>query len=715
MDLTFSNSLVWLIPICVLAGGLSWWMYRGTDEFVAPIPRAILAVFRFVVFSLIAILLLQPMLVVQQELRFPPIIAFVQDNTESLLIQKDSNFVKNEYPNLLRAFESSFPEESYSLDMLSFDTKLESLPNVDSLTFNKTGTNISQALKNVRNRYQNQNLQAIVLATDGINTSGVNPLYTVEGLNVPVYTVLVGDTTPQKDVLIKEVLYNEIAYLNNEMPIQVKVQSEGFDQAPLKVSLRNNGKVLGTQNLLLGHNRAQGEVQFLVKPEEAGLQQYEVILTRLNQEITYRNNYRRIYVNVLETRIKIAMFAGSPHPDLGALRKAFEREDSYEIKEFILKKTGTYYQDPNQENLKDFDLFILHNYPQSSADQAMIAKIVEEVKEENKPIMYFVGAFSDLRTMGPLFEYMAISPQSFSPKSEEVIADFSASYANHSTFTFGDNWLQWANSAPPIFRNNSNWVAKSTAEIFATAKIKNIRLDYPVYGLQNHLGRKNMVFLGENFWRMRAHSYMESGDFENFDAWLFNNIKWLIVSDDKRKFKVTPGKRVFSGSDPVTFTGQAYDDSYNPISGVDIKLTLISPDKKENDYFLAETGEAQYFLELKNLPEGTYAYVATGRKNEATIGEDKGQFSIGKSNIEHFQLQADRDLLQQMALRTSGQFLYARDLSALAEDLKSVPSMKPQTDTKKSRTPFHQFEWVLILLLLLLCAEWVTRKLFSLR
>jgi len=412
--------------------------------------------------------------------------------------------------------------------------------------------------------------------------------------------------------------------------------------------------------------------------------------------------------------VKIALFAGSAHPDLGALRIALKREKSYELDEFILKQSGSYYVNPNTVNLEDYDLFILHNWPGSSADKAMVDKLTEQIREQNKPVMYFSGIFTDLRNMQPLFEYMAISPKSYSPRAEEVIPDFKKKYSNHSTFTFADNWLQWANSVPPVYRNNSAWEAKKTAEVYATAKIKNVQLDYPVYALQNHLGRKNMVFLGENFWRMRAHSYTESGDFEQFDAWLFNNIKWLIVSDDKRKFKVTPSKRIFTGSDPILFSGQAYDDSYNPLPKVAIKLSIKSPDGSSTDYFLNETQDAQYFIEIPKLEEGTYSYTAEGRKDNAMIGTDRGQFSVGRSNIEHFQLQADKDLMEQISLRTEGEFLFARDLSQLSESLKALPGMKPQLDTRRSRTPFHNFPWILGILLTLLSVEWVVRKLNSL-
>lgn len=713
MDLSFTYSPVYLLLIIPFAGVLAWWMYRKTKDVLPKWPRRILGTTRFLALCLLGILLLQLFLTNRQLLIFPPIIAVLQDNSESLLIQRDSNYVKEKHPEALQQFIQGFEGEEYEVASYSFDRGLNKLSAVDSLTFDQAGTDISYALSEISELYQSQNLGAIVLISDGIPTAGSNPLFASQNIRQPIYTVLLGDTTTQKDIKIEEVLFNEIAYLQNEIPVKVKIKSQGFDRTDLQITLRGHGKVLGKKTLTLNRNQPEGNVEFLFKPEEAGQQGYSISVTNIPGEITYRNNFRRIFINVLETRAKIALFAGSPHPDLGALQQAFDRNQGYELTSFILRSPGDFYNSPNAYNLADFDLFILHNFPQSSQDKAWVDKLLAQVKEEKKPIMHWVGAFTDLRTLSALYPYMALSPTDYINRSEEVIADFQNKYRNHSTYTFGENWLSWMNSAPPLYRNRSNWQSKPTAEIFATARIKNVPLDYPVFALQNHLGRKNSVFLGENFWRMRAHSYLETDDFENFDAWLFNMIKWLMVDDDKRKFRVNPSQKVFAGGEPVLFRGQVYDDSYNPVPGVDIKLQVTDPEGKENEYFLNENSNGRYALELYNLAEGTYRYVATGRKDNVRVGEDRGQFAIGRSNIEHFQLQADQGMMQQLALRTNGGFYFATEMDQLASDLRNRPDLKPVRDFKNQRTGLNELIWPLILLLLMLSAEWVVRKLYS--
>jgi hypothetical protein len=129
---------------------------------------------------------------------------------------------------------------------------------------------------------------------------------------------------------------------------------------------------------------------------------------------------------------------------------------------------------------------------------------------------------------------------------------------------------------------------------------------------------------------------------------------------------------------------------------------------------LNETGNARYFLELNNLEEGTYSYEAEGTKNSARIGTDRGEFSIGRSNIEHLNLTADKGMLQQVALRTRGTFHTSRELDQLADEILALSSLKPVVNITVKRIGLNELQWIFYILLGLLAVEWVVRKRFSL-
>lgn len=714
MMLSFTHSLFWIVPIVIIAAGLTYFLYRNTTDRLPRIPHILLNLFRFVVLTVLGILLLDPLLNSLTKLRFPPIIVVLQDASESMLLQKDSTFIRTQYAQQLQSFLSQFPEEDFQVEGYCFDSQLRPKLQPDSLSFKGAGTNIAAAIETVKDQYENQNLGAIVVISDGITTAGMSPVYSLEGIKQPVYTVLMGDTTLQKDIKIREVVYNELAYLNTDVPIKVKVGNDGYEAANLKVTLQQGDKVLDTKPISLSKTQTQGEVDFVLRPTQVGLQQLTVSVTQLEGEITYRNNVRTFALNVLETRVKVAIFGGSPHPDLGALNEAMAHEQGWETTEFLLKGKGEYYNSPISANLKDFDCFILHNFPNSPADAPVVQKILAEVRDRKVPVMYFVGMFTDLNTMKPLFEYMALSPENLNAKSEEAVPNFVEKYKTHSTFTFDEGWLQLMSNTPPIYRNKSDWKAKASAEVYATAKIKNIPMNnYPVFALQNHLGRKNMTFIGENFWRMRMNAFMEKESFEAFDDWYFNVVKWLMVTDDKRKFRVYPSRNTFVGNEPAILKGEVYDDSYNPISGVEIKVALRFPDGKVNDYYLTESTGAQYFLEIYNLPQGTYSYTAEGKKNKTSLGTDKGQFTIGRSDIEHINLRADKATLLQMSVRTKGEMVHYKNLNTLADKIKQNKNLVVLTDFKKNKKPLLDNWKIIALLLTLLSIEWVVRKWFS--
>lgn len=710
-DLTFVLTLL----ICSAAATISFFTYRRSGDLLSNGMRLGLGIFRFLVLTAIGMLLLEPRKETNEKILSPPVIAVLQDNSESLVIQKDSNFVRNEFPRNLGSFMTELSGGKAETQFFTFSQLLDKDASYDSLAFQGTGTNISGALDGVRKLYANQNLGAVVLITDGIPTSGMSPLYALSGFQQPVYTVMLGDTTPQKDILIAEVLYNEIAYLENETPVKVKLNSTGYQEQDLVVSISYRGKTLETKQVKITQERPGLDVDFLVTPDQTGVRQYVVSVTRLEDEITHRNNSKSLFINVLETKVKVALFAGFPHPDVGALTQAMARDQRYSVTEFIHKKPNSWYESPDDYNLSEFDLIILHNFPFSPADAKVADKIATVIRDQKKPVMHFIGQYTHLNTLDQsLGEFTGLKAGAVSTVAEEAQLSFKQEYTEHSTHTFEEDWIRIMNNAPPLFRNKSDWQPKGDTKVFGTARIKNILLDYPVYALQNHLGRKNFCLVGENVWRMRSHSLVETGDFEAFDTWLYNNIQWLMVREDKRRFKVKPSKPLFTGNEPILFRGEAYDDSYNPLPGVDVRLSIRNAKGKENNYYLNESSNGRYFLELRNLEEGTYQYQAEGSKNDVRIGTDRGEFSIGKSNIEHFRLQADQNLLEQIALRTDGKYVSARNLNTLAQEILNLPSLKPTSRIVTQRSGFNEYTWLFFILIGLLALEWVIRKRFSL-
>jgi len=709
IDFTYS---AWLLPLCILlAGGLTYWMYRRMADRVANRSMLwLLRGLRFTALLLLLLLLLEPLLTALTTESYPPIVVVLHDNTESLTAHKDSAFVRREFPAKLQATLDRLADEGVSVQTFAIGTDVKPLFGLDKLNYQVAGTDLAGALQTVADDYASQNLSAVILASDGIVTNGLNPVNVVEALRVPVFTILLGDTTPQRDLLIENVLYNDISYLNTETPIGITVKATGMDAATVQVSLAQRGRPIGTQTVNLSKGSPQGNVQFNVPLKEVGIQQFEVHITELDGEISYRNNHQLLFINVLESRVRIALFAGASHPDIGALSKCFATDPRYDFQKFIRRDEGGFYTQPNVNELGSYDLFIFHNFPSTVNDKLLLEKILDESKARKTPIMHFVGLKTRMNISPRQTDYMALTPAVWRETASEAQIEPKAAYLNHVTNRFENDWLGWLAQGPPILRNDGDWKPRAGTDVFATAKIKGIALDYPVFALQENDGFKNMVFVGENLWRYRMYAFTENESFAYFDEWIQNLVQWLTTKEDKRKFRVFPTQTLYNADEPVILKGLAYDATYQPLGDVDIKVVLTDPAGKTFDYFLTEAQTGTYFAEIANLPEGTYSYTAVGTKKGVQVGTDAGQFSVGRSAIEFLNLQADANTLRQLALRTKGTFVAGRQVETVADDILKLDTLSPLLDYKRTTMALHRFWWPLLLALGLLAIEWVIRK-----
>ena len=114
------------------------------------------------------------------------------------------------YPESITAEMSEEALENYRQDLQNLGAELEAeydlvqysfgqdvREGIDS-TFEDKVSNLAAMLNTVYDLYSNQNLGAVILASDGIYNQGSNPIYSSTKLAAPIYTVALGDTVPKR-------------------------------------------------------------------------------------------------------------------------------------------------------------------------------------------------------------------------------------------------------------------------------------------------------------------------------------------------------------------------------------------------------------------------------------------------------------------------------------------------------------------------------------
>ena len=184
---------------------------------------------RFFATLLICVLLLGPLLSVLQQEEKPPFIAIVQDGSSS--VESDSITIKKLY-EIQNSLESEYNVDAYHLS----HTISEGLTD----TLDGQSTNLSQMYEYLEETYANQNLSAILLASDGIYNEGINPIYQKHNIAAPLFVIPQGDTSIRKDVAIKQVYYNKIAYLEDRFIIQPDISASNCKGNRTRVRIYKN-------------------------------------------------------------------------------------------------------------------------------------------------------------------------------------------------------------------------------------------------------------------------------------------------------------------------------------------------------------------------------------------------------------------------------------------------------------------------------------------
>src|SRR5437867_3979737 len=100
-----TESSPWLILVCILFGALlSWVLYRNETSIgnEHPVLKKVLTGLRFLFITLLSFLLLTPLIKTITRRTEKPVIIIAQDNSQSVIINKDSAFYRTQYPEKLK-------------------------------------------------------------------------------------------------------------------------------------------------------------------------------------------------------------------------------------------------------------------------------------------------------------------------------------------------------------------------------------------------------------------------------------------------------------------------------------------------------------------------------------------------------------------------------------------------------------------------------------
>ena len=112
-------------------------------------------------------------------------------------------------------------------------------------------TDLGNSFIDLKNRYISKNLIGIVLFSDGIYNTGINPMLAAEQIHVPVFSVALGDTNIYTDVSISSLTSNRETVFNNYFPIEFSILATEAINENVQVNVFLNDKNIFSRDVLI--------------------------------------------------------------------------------------------------------------------------------------------------------------------------------------------------------------------------------------------------------------------------------------------------------------------------------------------------------------------------------------------------------------------------------------------------------------------------------
>jgi hypothetical protein len=713
---------LWLLMgLFILAILLAFLTYQRTYPPISKRKKTLLLSLRIVALFCLFLVLSEPILTIARKLIQKPVVAVLVDTSKSMTLKGTQVSRKEELQNLLK---------SDLLEKLSSKAVLEIYGFADTIfPLNLKGgypdslgkaTSIGEAVKSVEERLKEKNLRGILIASDGANNLGEDPVFVAKSKEIPVYTCGIGEYTPPKDIAIERINYNDIGYVDNKIPIQVDISQVGFDNLKIPVSIKELSKggkgILTQENLTLGTSGGTQSMEFAITPQEEGIHQYELLAPQQKDELIQENNRRIFSIKVLKSKIKILLVTGSLNWEYTFLKRALEKDKNIEVESLVYGKDGKIIEGrfpQGEKETSQFDILIFVD-PPSFIFAEHKAEINDFVFKTGGSAIFLLGkdfmeskAFVEMSPILP-FDLKGVNIRYFSANlSLELTQEGRLHPITRLTENSEENLKVWS-ELPPFLGVTSLGTASKDAVTLATFRDpSDPEIILPGLVVRNYGKGKMMVTTVTPFWKWDFLLWGIGKDNQSYLKFWNNAVRWLVTREDMDLINIFTDKKIYKSGERIAFSAKIFDQNYQKIKDATVLLKIKGeawPDSEMLSLSLDELGD--YNGTLRSLPPGKYFFEGEVFRDETKMGSKRGEFTVEEYSLEDANLTTDFDLLKKMAEVSGGKFYERDQIGNLVNDLEFTEKREEKTkEIQLWNNPI-----LLILMVGCLSVEWAIRK-----
>jgi len=690
------HNFIFVLLIIVLSLFVSFFYYRKTKT--EPKKRYLLSSIRFLSIFFLLMLFLFPVLTYTAKSNDKLLNIFLIDNSQSLNIENRKDSLLINFKKILKESESF---NSNNRIFLFSGTLLKEINanEIDSIDFKSPGntsTNLSATIDLLAQNLSGSRISSLNIFSDGIINTGGNPSKYALEINSPVNFYLSGDTSQKKDLVVKDVLFNDPVFIESNTIIKANIESFGYTTR-IVINLFEENNKISSKTIDVNSGESYYSVDFSVKSNTEGIKKYKVEIEKENDEITLRNNYKEFFIKFVDNKLKILVLGGYPSSDLAFLSETLNSIKNFEVN-YLTQKSPKEYYEGMPPDLNDFRIIILIGYPTSASNPEMINSVRSSVTKNGTSLFFIAGRNIDYDKLSVLYPYLPFKAESISNVEQETGLR-AVSLLSNEIFLNSFSQLKYA---PKIFKTKTQFSVKPGSETILLSE----STGEPVFVINNSGEVKSAAFLANAFykWQLSLSEYSAS---ELMTDILSGTSTAIAPKEKSKKFYTQTQGNIFSPGEVFELKSIISDDGI--IGRKQVKVKIYN-DKFSKDIDLEKISDKEFsaktFLDVKDDYFILTELFSEGVKLESNLK----RISISESNFEYINTKADRTLLKELSLLTGG-----IDLNSSNQ---IITSDKPEDNTNQNRDVYSNKKnvnlnfnfYFLFPVLLLLSLEWLIRK-----
>ena len=720
----------WALGIAILAaaGALFWHVRRNHGMLSGARPLAIWALESGLI-ALIILLLWHPALSVATLRPQQNVVAVLVDDSRSMSIRDSSGTREAAAQAVLNSGMLKGLSARFQVRLYRFGGEPERIQKPSELTAAAPASRLGDTLERVLAESSSLPLGAIVMLSDGADNAGGIDLATIAAIRrqrIPIHTIGFGKEHPDRDVEITDAVVPARALPDSKLTATVTLQSWGLGGTKSKLTVRDSGKVLVSQDITL---KADGQLQpetLVFNGGPAGPKTLEISVDAVGGEENLLNNKITRVVNVEARKPRILYIQGEPVWEYKFIRRAIEDYPDIGIEmPSMLRTTQNKIYRQGIKNPKELEDGFPAKPEELFAYQGLIIGSVE--------VSYFTAAqqqairdFVDRRGGGLLF---IAGRASFSdggwqnsPLAELIPARLPEGRGTfHRDFSSVSLTAQGAQGVLCRLDENPAHNAERWKKMPQIANYQEVgepkpgattllevtpagKRAQPLLVTQNYGRGRTVLFATEGSWRWKM--WLDHADKTHATFWqqMFRH----LVSEAPGQVVASTPKSVLSDETKVPLRVEVRDKQYKPMTNAKVQARFLEPDGTSATMELAPVPleEGIYGGEWTAEKVGSYVVEILAGQEAEQIGRDVLTFRREDGVAESFHTSQNRELLSKLSEQTGGRYYQPDEASKLTNEI----SYSEAGITTRETRDLWDMPVIFLLAMAIRASEWLLRR-----